>query len=278
MSEELKFKVGDKVRISDRDTEGVDKPSGWDSLKMDDTKGRVYKISKVDKYDDDLPYGIDIGIGVFWYTPDMVEYPYKFNVGDRVRIKSVPKERQEDYPFGWSREMNKHFLSEGEVLKEAFHDGRGYVVKINDVTTYTCTYIYLGEDLELVSTSVDTSSSEMEDKDWSVWLDEVPPYALGEDSDPVDNPSHYTQGSIECIDVIEEALGDKFPGYLRGNILKYLWRYEDKNGVEDLKKARWYLSKLIDYEYCIEEVIDDCFDDAIAYYEAKWGESPADFD
>jgi hypothetical protein len=63
-------------------------------------------------------------------------------------------------------------------------------------------------------------------------------------ADPI-NPSHYKQGSIECIEAMKVALGGGFLGYLRGNAIKYLWRYDRKNGVEDLKKARWYLDRLI---------------------------------
>jgi hypothetical protein len=63
-------------------------------------------------------------------------------------------------------------------------------------------------------------------------------------SDPI-NPSHYKQGGIECVEAIKAALGEGFPDYLRGNVMKYLWRYDKKNGVEDLKKARWYLDRLI---------------------------------
>jgi hypothetical protein len=63
-------------------------------------------------------------------------------------------------------------------------------------------------------------------------------------SDPI-NPSHYKQGSIECIEAMKVALGSGFLGYLRGNAIKYLWRYDKKNGVEDLKKARWYLDRLV---------------------------------
>lgn len=66
-------------------------------------------------------------------------------------------------------------------------------------------------------------------------------------SDPV-NPWHYKRGSIECIEAIKAALDSRFIGYLSGNILKYLWRWEDKNGIEDLKKARWYLDRLIQEE------------------------------
>jgi hypothetical protein len=64
--------------------------------------------------------------------------------------------------------------------------------------------------------------------------------------DMVNKPPHYNNGDIETIDAIKSALGDGFEFYLQGNILKYVWRYRHKNNVEDLKKAQWYLNKLID--------------------------------
>jgi hypothetical protein len=63
-------------------------------------------------------------------------------------------------------------------------------------------------------------------------------------SDPI-NPSHYKQGGIECIEAIKAATGDGFIGYVWGNVLKYLWRWPKKGGVDDLKKARWDLDRLI---------------------------------
>ena len=64
--------------------------------------------------------------------------------------------------------------------------------------------------------------------------------------DMVSNPIHYGTGSIECIDYIEDFLTEEeYIGYLRGNIAKYLHRWRYKNGLEDLKKAEWYSSKLI---------------------------------
>ena len=63
--------------------------------------------------------------------------------------------------------------------------------------------------------------------------------------DMVNHPRHYNESGIECIDALEAMLGDGFEAYLQGNIAKYLWRYKYKNGVEDLKKAQWYLNKLI---------------------------------
>ena len=71
--------------------------------------------------------------------------------------------------------------------------------------------------------------------------------------DPVNNPSHYNQQAVETIEVIRQSMTtDEFQGYLRGSILKYLNRYRYKGQpVEDLRKSRWYLERLI------EEIIND---------------------
>ena len=65
--------------------------------------------------------------------------------------------------------------------------------------------------------------------------------------DNVNHPSHYTQGAIECIDAIKEATKGLFgiEAVCTGNIIKYVWRWKFKNGVEDLRKADWYLQRLI---------------------------------
>ena len=68
---------------------------------------------------------------------------------------------------------------------------------------------------------------------------------LREEQDVVNKPSHYNQAGVECIEAIEAATDNGFEYYLQGNIIKYLWRYRYKNGIEDLKKAQWYLNKLI---------------------------------
>lgn len=66
--------------------------------------------------------------------------------------------------------------------------------------------------------------------------------------DPVKQPEHYNTGAIECIDAIKASMEPtQFKGYLKGNVEKYVWRYEYKNKpVEDLRKARWYLDRLIE--------------------------------
>ncbi len=70
------------------------------------------------------------------------------------------------------------------------------------------------------------------------------PKILDSSIDPI-NPSHYKQGGIECIEAIKAALGEGFPDYLRGNVMKYLWRYKEKGGADDLRKSAWYLDRLI---------------------------------
>lgn len=67
--------------------------------------------------------------------------------------------------------------------------------------------------------------------------------------DLVNHPSHYETGKFECIDVMEEALGrDVVKGFCIGNAFKYLYRAKRKNGLEDLKKAQWYLNRVISME------------------------------
>ena len=77
----------------------------------------------------------------------------------------------------------------------------------------------------------------------SVWDEEQE-----EEEDMVGAPKHYNSGNIECIDAIEESMSSHaFKGYLKGNCMKYLWRYDYKGKqVEDLQKAGWYLRKLTD--------------------------------
>ncbi|MEJ3931397.1 DUF3310 domain-containing protein, partial [Campylobacter jejuni] len=60
-----------------------------------------------------------------------------------------------------------------------------------------------------------------------------------ENNDKINNPAHYTAGGIETLDYIKAKVKD-YPSYVAGNILKYVSRYEHKNGIEDLEKAQFY--------------------------------------
>ena len=64
-------------------------------------------------------------------------------------------------------------------------------------------------------------------------------------TDPI-NPDHYRRGAIEAIDFLQDTFTpQQFEGYLRGNAMKYLIRYDKKNGLEDVQKAQWYIERLV---------------------------------
>ena len=65
--------------------------------------------------------------------------------------------------------------------------------------------------------------------------------------DIINYPQHYTAGKVECIDALEAATESLtgMEAVCTANTIKYLWRWKHKNGVEDLKKAKWYLDRLI---------------------------------
>ena len=70
--------------------------------------------------------------------------------------------------------------------------------------------------------------------------------SFDDDIDPVNKPIHYNQAGIECIEAIEamtENMSSKVAPHA-ANVLKYLWRHEYKNGLEDIDKAIWYLNRL----------------------------------
>ena len=92
--------------------------------------------------------------------------------------------------------------------------------------------------------------------------------------DEINNPPHYNSSVIEAIDMIESATEEGFEHYLQGNILKYMIRYRHKNGIEDLKKAQWYLNKLIylitpKCEKCKTELVK-CYIQITDFFEYHW--------
>lgn len=67
-------------------------------------------------------------------------------------------------------------------------------------------------------------------------------------NDPVNHPPHYTQGGMECIEAIKAATTGLtgIEAVCTGNAIKYLWRWKQKNGMEDLRKAIWYIERLME--------------------------------
>ena len=74
------------------------------------------------------------------------------------------------------------------------------------------------------------------------------------DYDEITNPQHYTDGDIQFIHAAESVLShDEFLGFLRGNILKYVWRCEKKqDALKDMQKAHWYMCRYMDYVIRVE--------------------------
>lgn len=113
-------------------------------------------------------------------------------------------------------------------------------------TDYTPNYL---DTAATVSTSAEDASNETTAKVFLNYqpytpADEVPAITK---PDMVNHPNHYTQGGIECIKAIEASMPpDGFQDYCKGNVLKYVWRFRQKNGLEDLKKARVYLNWMIE--------------------------------
>lgn len=79
---------------------------------------------------------------------------------------------------------------------------------------------------------------------------EVKAFTRFTDNDGVNHPSYYNTGKVECIDAIESAVeglkGDE--AFLTGQVIKYLYRWKGKGGLQDLEKAQWYLKRLISAE------------------------------
>ncbi len=84
----------------------------------------------------------------------------------------------------------------------------------------------------------------------------------------VNHPNHYTGGAVECIDAIRASMNkDQFAAYCKGNVLKYLWRWDKKGGLEDLEKARVYLGWMVDTVREIQRETDEMI--------RRWAEAEA---
>lgn len=140
-------------------------------------------------------------------------------------------------------------------MKYRVRDAEGYIKEFNDLKDAAkcwCDHIDcsqedcpLGENVPVYGNCLDRPDEDILNcigNDIEVIHDE---------NDPVNHPAHYTAGGIECIDAIAAALTcqkDPMSAWLTGQVLKYLWRWPMKNGLEDLKKAQFYLNRLIEKE------------------------------
>ena len=149
-------------------------------------------------------------------TIEKIEEKHKYKVGDKVKIRYMDPDKYSEPMVdcgGDIATITNIIISQGNIQ---------YRVKEN--------YYYWDEEI-------------LEPVEETITLKE-----LQEIKNNVDHPKHYTNGKYECIDIIEDVTKDLtgLEAVCTANIIKYMWRWKLKNGVEDLKKARWYLNKLID--------------------------------
>ena len=117
-----------------------------------------------------------------------------------------------------------------EVKKEIMYNGNKYVLETED------NYVF--------EKPIESKRTYKYEKDHSHDIS----YENELSNDPVNSPNHYKQGNRETIEVIKDYMTkDEFTGYLKGNIIKYVGRFRFKGKpLQDLKKANWYLTKLIE--------------------------------
>lgn len=145
-----------------------------------------------------------------------MEEKHKYKVGDKVKIRYMDPDKYSEPMVdcgGDIATITNIIISQGNIQ---------YRVKEN--------YYYWDEEI-------------LEPVEETITLKD-----LQEIKNNVDHPKHYTNGKYECIDIIEDVTKELkgLEAVCTANVIKYMWRWKLKNGVEDLKKARWYLNKLID--------------------------------
>ena len=145
----------------------------------------------------------------------------KYKVGDKVRVKDL----------AWY-EANK---SEDGVNCDG-------VFFIKDMSKLCSKIVTIKDVYNGIYTIVESKWS------WQDWMfeDGVVEESIPTGNDPI-NPDHYKQGKVECIDAIESATTNLKGGeaVCTAQIIKYIWRWKAKNGLEDLKKVQWYLNRLV---------------------------------
>ena len=172
-------------------------------------------------------------------------------IGDRVRVVFVPGlvgTSTDDVINGMTGTVKD--LQEFNAGIEFDEDVGGHTGLWGGKAGYCWYVIYERlEKIEETDTAEETKEEveEMEVKEVYT-AEETKGEKMNTDKEMINHPPHYTVGKVECIDAIESATGDLtgIEAVCTANIIKYVWRWKLKNGVEDLEKAKWYLNKLIE--------------------------------
>ena len=176
---------------------------------------------------------------------------------DRVRATGEPtfEEYQKRLNFSWVHDGTKP-APQTAYKEDVDMFGSCWDVKESTIDEQMKVYLYAAEEeLDMALRETEWWKQHVARKEQSEyearWVDESLEEIIArqdeEEEDVVNNPDHYNTGNVECIEAIEESMTpEAFRGYLKGNCMKYLWRYNYKGKpVEDLQKAQWYLAELI---------------------------------
>ena len=177
---------------------------------------------------------------------------------DRVRATGEPtfEEYQKRLNFSWVHDGTKP-APQTAYKEDVDMFGSCWDVKESTIDEQMKVYLYAAEEeLDMALRETEWWKQHVARKEQSEyearWVDESLEEIIArqDEEDVVNNPDHYNTGNVECIEAIEESMTpEAFRGYLKGNCMKYLWRYSYKGKpVEDLQKAQWYLAKLLQEE------------------------------
>lgn len=137
--------------------------------------------------------------------------------------------------------VNAFFLGDRKI----FANGEKTEVKFPDDVRQSMIWAYEDADMGRVRLNAKLMGFEVIEDTPSV-AEVVEKHGEDVKPDPVNRPAHYTYGGIECIDAMQAAFGgEAVKDFCLCNAFKYLWRHRNKGGLQDLKKARWYINRLI---------------------------------
>ena len=236
-----KLKVGDKVKIT----------SLQSKRNRGDCKVGVGAAGVIIDIDEDhvLKYSVLFEDNYWWWEEENLELVEEEETIEQTQniVDVTPKTPYQEK--GYTENSLFKFVGDdghferGEVIKLHSDDGSS-VPEFKSVTRDRCRYCFLDFDVEYIG----EEGAEDMLPDCEETLTTQPTKDVV-NQDNVNSPSHYSNSKIECIVAMEAMLSpEEFIGYLRGNIFKYQWRYKQKNGIEDLNKAQWYQSKLLEKE------------------------------
>lgn len=144
----------------------------------------------------------------------------------------------------WKPELSKRDVSVGITIREIVNSSKLRISLFTDLDNGPIENDYLIDMDNFVDCVIENLKNLIEDIDFRMSIIDK---AKSFNNDIVNHPGHYETGKFECIEVMQEALGvDAVKNFCVCNAFKYIYRHKRKNGLEDIKKAKWYIDKLLE--------------------------------